>query len=432
MNMDATKKLVQVKPRSVKKAKEVESSNLRLLRQAFENSLQANILYTVSHGQILKANRAACKLLGYSKKLLLTINTHHIFDTKESHFKKLHTKGRTKGEYRGVLTVIKKNGKRLTCEITSATFLGDHNIKKAIITLEDMSESIRRQKNIDLEKEKAVDADISRARSSSDATLHRLVNLEQKLDEEITIQEQMRSSSVLQKLAFEKEIEEKVNLEIRLKESQIAEAILDAKELERSDIGKELHDNVNQLLGASRLYLDMAKRDDNNREMYLNRSSEYTLTAIEEIRKLTKSLTADIIKNFGLYEAISKICRDTMESNPVIVNYKMDILLEKKMDDKLKLNIFRIVQEQFNNISKHAQAAHVSVSLSQAQKKILLIVSDDGRGFNTEKKENGIGMINIQSRAESYKGTAHFTSSPGRGCVLKVIFPVAGNLPKPC
>jgi PAS domain S-box-containing protein len=431
MNMGLTKNLVPLKSKSVKKAKEADSSNLRLLRQAFENSLQANILYTVSHGQILKGNRAACKLLGYSKKELLTINTHHIFDIKESHFKKLHTKGRAKGAYKGVLTVIKKNGKRLTCEITSATFLGDHNVKKAIITLEDMSESIQRQKNIDLEKEKAVYADISRARSTSDATLHRLGNLEQKLDEEITIQEQMRSSSVLQKLAFEKEIEEKVNLEIRLKESQIAEAILDAKELERSDIGKELHDNVNQLLGASRLYLDMAKRDDINRENYLNRSSEYTLTAIEEIRKLTKSLTADIIKNFGLHEAISKICRDTMESNPIKVDCKMDILLEKKMDDKFKLNIFRIVQEQFNNILKHAQAAHVSVSLSQTKKTISLVVSDDGTGFDTKKKRNGIGMTNIQSRAELYSGNAHFASSSGTGCVLKVNFPVAGNLLNP-
>ncbi len=430
MNMGLTKNLVPLKSKSVKKAKEVDSVNLRLLRQAFENSLQANILYTVSHGHILKVNKAACRLLGYSKKELLTINTHHIFDIKESHFKKLHTKGRTKGEYRGVLTAIKKNGKRLTCEITSATFLGDNNVKKAIITLEDMGEGIRRQKNIDLEKEKAVSADIFRAQSKSDAALQRLGDLEQQLDEEITIQEQMRSSSLLQKLAFEKEIEEKVNLEIRLKERQIAEAILDAKELERSDIGKELHDNVNQLLGASRLYLDMAKRDDNNREMYLNRSSEYTLTAIEEIRKLTKILTADIIKHFGLYEAIGKICRDTMESNPIRIGFEMDILLEKKMDHKFKLNIFRIVQEQFNNILKHARAAHISVSLSQTRKNILLVVSDDGTGFNTEKKRNGIGMRNIQSRAEHYKGAAHFRSSPGRGCALKVTFPVAGNLLK--
>src|SRR5450432_4201630 len=175
------------KPITTKKATEAETDHL--LRQAFDHSLQANMLYTVSHGEILKVNRAACKLLGYSKKELLTKTTHNIFDVKESHFRKLHSKEMKKGEYKGILTVIKKNGNRLNCEITSATFFGDHNIKKAIITLDDMKD------------------------------------LEQKPDEEMTIQEQMRSSSLLQKLAFEKEIEEKVNIEIRLKESQIAEAI---------------------------------------------------------------------------------------------------------------------------------------------------------------------------------------------------------------
>lgn len=402
-----------------------------LLQQAFENSLQANILFTVIHGKILQANKAACKLLGYSKKDLLTKNTHDIFDIKESHFKNLHNKGRPRGEYKGILTVLKKSGKRLTCEITSATFLGDHNIKKAIITLEDMSDSIRIQKNIDLEREKVVAANIFRARTASAATLHRLGALEHLLNKEISMKEKLRSSSLTQKLAFEKEIEEKVNLEIRLKESQIAEAIIDAKELERSDIGKELHDNVNQLLGASKLYLEMAKTDEPNREIFLSRSSEFMLTAIEEIRKLTKGLTADAIKNFGLQEAIANICRDTMEANPVKLSCRVNPSIEDMVNDKFQLAVFRIVQEQVSNILKHAQASNVRIRLSQSRKIILLVISDDGIGFDTGKKRNGIGMTNIISRTEFYKGNAHFASSPGKGCILTVTFPVTYALLKP-
>ena len=430
MNLLLKRQKVPTSPADIKKAKEVESD--RLLRQAFENSLQANLLYTVSHGQILQVNKAACKLLGYSKRDLLTKNTRDIFDIKHIHFKKLHNKTGSKGEYKGVLTVLKKSGKRLTCEITSATFLGDHNVKKAIITLEDMSDGIRRQKNIDLDREKVVTADIIQARSASDATLHRLGALEHKLDKELTIKEQLRSSSLLQHAAFEKEIEEKVNVELRLKESQIAEAILDAKELERSDIGKELHDNVNQLLGASRLYLDMAKKDDLNREMYLTRSSEYTLTAIEEIRKLTKGLTADAIKSFGLGEAIGNICRDTMETSPIKLNCMVDAPIEGKVNEKFKLNIFRIVQEQINNIVKHAKASAVRIRLSLIKNTILLVISDDGIGFDTGEKGTGIGLTNIQSRAELYNGSAHFASGSGEGCVLTVTFPVTDALLPPC
>lgn len=90
----------------------------------------------------------------------------------------------------------------------------------------------------------------------------------------------------MQDLSRQKVLEEKLELEIKLKELQIAEAAEDAKETERSDIGKELHDNINQLLGASKMYVEMAKRGGENSQMYLTRSAEYTLTAIEEIRKL--------------------------------------------------------------------------------------------------------------------------------------------------
>ncbi len=85
----------------------------------------------------------------------------------------------------------------------------------------------------------------------------------------------------MQDMSKQKVLEERLEQEIKLKEKQIAEAAEDAKDAERSDIGKELHDNVNQLLGVSKLYLDMAKRGGENSEMYLSRSSEYTLMQLK-------------------------------------------------------------------------------------------------------------------------------------------------------
>jgi PAS domain S-box-containing protein len=217
-------------------------------------------------------------------------------------------------------------------------------------------------------------------------------------------------------------LEEKLQQEIELKEKEIAEAMADAKSTERSEIGKELHDNVNQLLGASKLYIDMAKLGGNNSEMCLSRSSEYTLTAIEEIRKLTKGLTTDIIKNVGLEEAIENICRNTMEVNPLKVSFSAKNFNEESVDEKFKLNLYRIVQEQLNNILKHAHATEVDVSLTQNKKLIILYISDNGIGFDTTLKQKGIGINNIKSRAATYKGTANFISSIAGGCVLRVTF----------
>ncbi|WP_462255079.1 PAS domain-containing sensor histidine kinase [Ferruginibacter sp.] len=232
-----------------------------------------------------------------------------------------------------------------------------------------------------------------------------------------------RMIGAMQDLSRQKVLEEKLELEIKLKELQIAEAAEDAKETERSDIGKELHDNINQLLGASKMYVEMAKRGGANSQMYLNRSTEYTLSAIEEIRKLSKGLITDIIKNMGLAEAIEKLAADMMEVNPVKIYCALKKFTENSVSNKFKLNILRIVQEQLNNILKHAKAKEIWISIAKKQKTIELIIVDNGIGFNTAVKQNGIGIENIKSRAVSYNGNASFVSQTGKGCVLTVTIP---------
>ena len=229
-------------------------------------------------------------------------------------------------------------------------------------------------------------------------------------------------------ISKQKVLEERLEREIKLKEMQIKEAAGDAKDTERSNIGKELHDNVNQLLGASRLYLEMAKRGGKDSRMYLSRSSEYTLTAIEEIRKLGKGLTTNAIKDLGLCAAIENIRHDTMEVNAVKIVFKVEDFIENSVNDEFKLNIYRIIQEQLNNILKHAKATKVVIKLLQNKKFVKLIISDNGIGFDTGKKMNGIGIANIKSRAASYNGTADFISQPGSGCFLTVIFSASDKL----
>ncbi|HEV3250751.1 MAG TPA: PAS domain-containing protein, partial [Puia sp.] len=239
-----------------------------------------------------------------------------------------------------------------------------------------------------------------------------------------------RMIGVIHDLSRQKELEEKLEQEIRLKVKQIAEATEDAKDMERSDIGKELHDNVNQLLGTSRMYLDMAKRTEGNSQLYVSRSSEYILTAIEEIRKLTKGMTTDIIKNLGLCEAIRNAAQDMMETGSIKITYELKSFKEPSVNDKFKLNVFRIVQEQLNNILKHANATQVVIRLSQTKKAITLNITDNGIGFDTRKAQKGIGIVNIKSRAATYNGTADFVSEPGHGCILTATFPVSDMLLK--
>jgi len=336
-----------------------------IFQQAFEHSLQANIISIVGNGRIIRANRAACRLLGYSKKEILTRNREDIFRITEESYKRMLLERTAEGSAKADLSIIRKDGRLWPCEITSVIFNDTEGVKNSITSIVDRRERLSVQKKIDVQNERSV-------------------------------------------------------------ASNLTVAVVEAKEMERSDIGKELHDNVNQLLGASILYLGMARKDIKNGEAYLIHSSEYTNTAIEEIRKLTKGLMTDTIKDFGLCAAIEDIARDTMEACPVKIYCKLEPSLERAMSDKFKMNAFRIVQEQLNNILKHASASDIHITMSEKKAEFALSIADNGIGFDGTKKMNhtGIGISNIISRAESYRGRARFITKPGKGCKLVIAFPI--------
>src|SRR6185295_431669 len=129
---------------SIKQTKAAASDHL--LHLAFDNSLQANIISTVRGGKIINANIAACKLLGYSKKELLAKNRRDIFSISDSRYINMFKKRTATGHVNGELTLIRKNGKKLHCQITSVVFTGDSGIKKSITTIVDMSEMDSKQK----------------------------------------------------------------------------------------------------------------------------------------------------------------------------------------------------------------------------------------------------------------------------------------------
>jgi len=80
------------------------------------------------------------------------------------------------------------------------------------------------------------------------------------------------------------------------------------------------------------------------------------------------------------------------------------------------------VQEQLNNILKHAAAQKVIIHLVKDNEKTLLSIKDDGAGFDTTKKANGVGLMNIKTRASLFNGDIAIISSPGKGCELRVLF----------
>lgn len=228
------------------------------------------------------------------------------------------------------------------------------------------------------------------------------------------------------KLAEMQLVEERLS-----KQKEITYAVLKAQENERTNIGKELHDNMNQILGAAKLYVEMAKTDEGNREMCLEKSSTYILNVIDEIRRISKTLATPGMRFIGVVESIRGLVDDLVMVHALKIEFYEKGIGEEELDEELQLNIFRIVQEQTNNILKHAKATHAHISLTKLPDKIQLVISDDGVGCDVSKTKKGVGIIHIKSRAELFHGKTSIVSKPGEGYTLKVILPLGAPQGEP-
>ena len=220
-------------------------------------------------------------------------------------------------------------------------------------------------------------------------------------------------------------LEEELNEQRLSRQKQITEAVIVAQEKERTEIGKELHDNVNQILGASNLYINTAMTDEDMRQELLERSTELVSNAINEIRKISKSLITPGLREIGLIDSIEDIIEDLRRTKELLViDLDLQNISEEQIEDRRKLTLFRIVQEQLNNIVKHARATRVWIRLSVEGDHIVLTVGDNGEGFDVSRHRKGVGITNIISRAELFNGKVEIQSMPGEGCVLSVGLPL--------
>jgi two-component system sensor histidine kinase UhpB len=235
-------------------------------------------------------------------------------------------------------------------------------------------------------------------------------------------------------LAIHNNITEKIRLEEKLeeerlmKQKEITEATIQVQEKERYEISTELHDNVNQQLTVAMMYIASAQQKSPEGADLLKQSSGFILNAIEEIRKLSQNLVTPLIKHFGLSKAVEGLLDDVSAVNNFQIELTADTFYEEDIIYDFKLSLFRIVQEQMNNIIKHAKARNANIELARTDKNIYLSIIDDGIGFNPKQQRKGIGIYNIISRADLYNGVVDIQSAPGKGCSISITFPLEENI----
>lgn len=238
----------------------------------------------------------------------------------------------------------------------------------------------------------------------------------------------VRMIGAIQDISERKKLEAQLLHEQVQKQKLINQATIQAQEKERGMLSAELHDNVNQLLMSAKLHIGVAKNAGKDQNNLLDKASEYLLMAVDEIRALSKRLNNKIVKTVGLEKSILDIGNNMHQFNNIVLTTEIEGQVIEKLSQEQQLMVFRIIQEQSNNIIKYAEASKTTIVLKEKNNTCFLSISDNGKGFDkNEQKVNGIGLINIFNRADAYNGKAEIISSPGKGCTINVQFPITNN-----
>lgn len=176
---------------------------------------------------------------------------------------------------------------------------------------------------------------------------------------------------------------------------------LETQEQERMRIAADLHDNIINKLTTIRLQLF-------TKNVQINELDELLENTIDESRRISHELSPPFFEEKPLESILTSILKNW--ENFYLIEFRIDVQSEKKIDKKVKLQLVRILQELLNNVHKHAKATKIIFMLRMTDSILFMILKDNGEGFNKENM-NEIGLKNIELRADNLKARYKFKTN---------------------
>ncbi|TYA59279.1 sensor histidine kinase [Formosa maritima] len=208
-------------------------------------------------------------------------------------------------------------------------------------------------------------------------------------------------------------------------DEEIAQTQTEIQEETLKHVGRELHDNVGQLLAFASMQINMltSQVHDDLKEKVTD-TSKVIKESLQEVRALSKSLNTDVILNAGFEESIqnelNRLKRLKLMEVELISEGEKDVF----KNNKDAIILFRIIQEFMSNSVKYSKAKHLNISLNYSEEMLIIQAKDDGIGFDMETVKNGAGLINMKSRAELIESKFSLTSKPNEGVQLQIEYPI--------
>ena len=221
----------------------------------------------------------------------------------------------------------------------------------------------------------------------------------------------------------------KVEDQLKEQELKALDAIVIGQEKERMRIASDLHDNIGSNFVAIKSYFSHLKKELKPQltpSTVFDKTQELLEDIYQDIRSLAHLKHSGLMSESGLIPALDKLTKNVSSFSAIQVSFDAFIEEDIKLEEKLELNIFRVIQEAMANVVKHSEAKSASISITSIESILNIIIEDDGKGFevDTVKSKDSIGLQGIKQRVQLLKGEYTIDSKPGRGTTIIFDIPI--------
>jgi len=199
--------------------------------------------------------------------------------------------------------------------------------------------------------------------------------------------------------------------------------LIEAQEQERSRIGRELHDDINQRLALLAIELEQLKDNPVDVSNSLQQLLEKTNALSHDVQALSHELHSSRLEYLGVVSGMKSLCREFSERQKMEVDFRSDV--SSPLPFEIGLSLFRVLQEALKNAVKHSGVKRVEVQVVEQSNEVHLLVRDSGNGFDIEaaRQGSGLGLTSMQERVRLVNGTIAFESKPMAGTTIHVRVP---------
>lgn len=214
-------------------------------------------------------------------------------------------------------------------------------------------------------------------------------------------------------------------------ESKAAKSLIEGQEHERTRIAQDLHDRVGSILSTVKHNFQNLEQKvddlDRKQDEQFTKALGMLDTAVSEVRLISKNMDSGVLTQFGLVDAVQELASNIKSAGRMEINVVTIAMEERIANRKTELLTFRIIQELLTNALKHSKALLITVKLEKRDNGLHVLVKDNGQGFDpdTRSAESGMGLQNVQHRAEVLKAELNIESHRDSGTSVRLLIPLA-------